>query len=333
VARASEGARQFDATLTLTAPGAYQVEVMGDGATGPVIVVNAPIYVGIAEPDDAEGKAPVVRDPPAVEARLSTLINEARARLGLAPLALDAELRGLALAHDEDMVAHHFFGHVSPTTGSFDDRARRANLRVAAAGENVAQAHDADTAYRSLMESPAHRENMVNPRFTHVGIAAVTDGDSGNVDVTLVFARRAPDITSRPTSADLQKRAQAARRAKGLAPVAIDPALQGAAEAGVAALRRAHLPRPPSRRRGRSCGGAPAGTWTRAPSVPSSPSSSSWTTCRIDRSWPAPRCASSGWRWPSSATQARGRCGCCRPTRARAATSEAAQSSPRLTVG
>jgi uncharacterized protein YkwD len=237
VARASEGARQFDATLTLTAPGAYQVEVMGDGATGPVIVLNAPVYVGVAEVDDVEGKGPVVTAPPAVEARVATLVNEARARLGLAPLAADAELRGLALAHDEDMVAHHFFGHVSPTTGTFDDRTRRANLRVAAAGENVAQAHDADTAFRSLMESPAHRANMVNPRFTHVGIAAVTDGDSGNVDVTLVFARRAPVITSRPTSADLQQRAQAARRAKGLAAVTIDPALQGAAEAGAAALQ------------------------------------------------------------------------------------------------
>jgi uncharacterized protein YkwD len=237
VARASEGARQFDATLTLTAAGAYQVEVMGDGVTGPVIVVNAPVYVGVAEPDDAEGRGPVVTDPPAVETRLSTLVNEARARLGLAPLAVDAELRQLALAHDEDMVAHHFFGHVSPTTGTFDDRTRRANLRVAAAGENVAQAHDADTAHRSLMESPAHRENMVNPRFTHVGVAAVPDGDSGNVVVTLVFARRAPVISSRPTTSDLQQRAQAARRAKGLGPVAIDAALQAAAQAGAAALQ------------------------------------------------------------------------------------------------
>ena len=66
------------------------------------------------------------------------------------------------------------------------------------------------------MDSPAHRENMVNPRFTHVGIAAVTDVDSGNVVVTLVFARRAPAVTSRPTATDLQQRAQAARRARGL---------------------------------------------------------------------------------------------------------------------
>jgi hypothetical protein len=100
----------------------------------------------------------------------------------------------------------------------------------------VAQAPDADAAYDHLMGSPAHRANMVHPRYTHVGIAAVADAPSGNVLVTLVFARRAPVLTAAPPPAELQQRAQAFRRSKGLGAVQVEPSLQASAEAGARAL-------------------------------------------------------------------------------------------------
>jgi hypothetical protein len=86
------------------------------------------------------------------------------------------------------------------------------------------------------MDSPAHRANMLNPRFTHVGIAVLPDPASENFAATLVFARRPPPVTGRPAPREAQQRAQAARARKSLAPVAIDPVFQQAAEAGAAAL-------------------------------------------------------------------------------------------------
>ncbi len=133
---------------------------------------NVPIYVGV--PDDVIASSTGhVTSPEAGEARMLELLNQARKSAGLAALQPDDELTHIARAHSEDMAEHHFFGHVSPTTGSTDDRYRRSGVVVAAFGENVAEADSAETAYDGLMESPGHRANMLGPLFTHVGIAAV----------------------------------------------------------------------------------------------------------------------------------------------------------------
>ena len=47
--RRSSG-RAIDSPLTVAGPGVYRVEVMSDGATGPVVLANVPIYVGVDEP-------------------------------------------------------------------------------------------------------------------------------------------------------------------------------------------------------------------------------------------------------------------------------------------
>ena len=41
--------RRVDASYSFSAPGKYELEVMGDGVMGPVIVLNVPLYVGISE--------------------------------------------------------------------------------------------------------------------------------------------------------------------------------------------------------------------------------------------------------------------------------------------
>jgi uncharacterized protein YkwD len=80
-----------------------------------------------------------------------------------------------------------FFGHDSPTSGSPADRLAAAGLQFALSGENIALAPTADQAHEGLMNSPAHRANMLNPGFTRVGIAALRSADHGLM-VTQEFA-------------------------------------------------------------------------------------------------------------------------------------------------
>jgi uncharacterized protein YkwD len=231
--------RQVQAALAFPARGVYQVEVMGDGATGPVVLVNVPIYVGVPEPEirpgpisSGEAAAPAV-DAATAEARLLVLLNAARAKAGLAPLASDAELRVIALGHSEDMARAHFIGHVSPTTGNPEDRIKRAGVPVTGGGENIARAAGADAAHQDLMDSPGHRSNMLSPRFTHVGIGVVPQGDQ--ILATLVFGRRR-DLTAPWTAKVALDAIAAIRQARGLEPVHEEMGLRAAAQAGMRAF-------------------------------------------------------------------------------------------------
>jgi uncharacterized protein YkwD len=228
--------RRIDVSFRLPKAGVYRIEVMGDGPTGPLIVLNVPIYVGVPEPEPTLRKS--ARGGPATaaeaEARMLVLLNGARARAGLPALAADRELRAIALGHSQDMARAHFVGHVSPTTGTPEDRIKRAGAVLSAGGENISLASGPDEAHEDLMSSPGHRANMLSPTFTHVGIAIVPSGEQ--ILATLVFGRR-PSLHAAPWTAQRAVAAIAAvRKARRLEPVPIDPILRAAAEAGVKAF-------------------------------------------------------------------------------------------------
>jgi uncharacterized protein YkwD len=229
--------RLIDASLRLSGPGVYRVEVMSEGASGPVVLANVPLYVGVDEPAQqpaARAGAHKTSVPAEAEARMLALLNDVRRDAKLAPLAIDAQLRAVASAHTQDMISSRFFGHASPTTGMVENRLERAGVVVSLAGENVAQADDADALHRVLMDSPAHRANMLGAKFTHVGIGVgLRPGDSGDLLATLVFARRPPPLSTPVTPAQATAVISSLRRAKGSGPLRVDATLQKAAEAGI----------------------------------------------------------------------------------------------------
>src|SRR5262249_23264108 len=153
--------------------------------------------------------------------RMFELLNRSRATAGLRALAPDDELRAIALAHSEDMAEHHFFGHVSPTTGTTEDRERKSGVVVARFGENVAEADSAETAHDGLMASPGHRANMLGADFTHVGIAAVKT-DEGQLAFTLIFGGRV-DASQLPNASQIEAAFLELRAKKGLSAPTADP--------------------------------------------------------------------------------------------------------------
>jgi uncharacterized protein YkwD len=249
--------RRFDLSLTLPVRGVYRVELMGDGAGGPTIVMNVPVSVGVDVDLDgttgqggAAGRLDGVGPRPgppggarpistaAFEARMLELLDAARAQAGLKALVADPQLRAVALAHAQDMERAHFFGHVSPTTGSTADRLARAGIEVTTSGENLSQASTPDESHAGLMESPGHRANMLGPRFTHVGIGvARTTETPPRYLTTLLFARR-PPAGQAFTAADAVAAIGALRARRGARPAAVDPGLRAAAESGMAAFQR-----------------------------------------------------------------------------------------------
>ena len=233
--------RKIEASFAFPKAGKYNLEVMGDGVTGPVIVYNVPLYVGIA-PEEVTSSSGHVTSPGEGEQRMLELLNQARRAAGANALQSDDELREIALAHSKDMVEHHFFGHVSPTTGTTEDRYRRSGVIVGDYGENVAAADSAETAFDGLMGSPGHRANMLRAGFTHVGIAAVETEESHQLAFTMIFGRRVSTSAMPKTAAQVEAAFLALRAKQGLSKPAPDPLYRVAVEAGLEAYVDASKP-------------------------------------------------------------------------------------------
>ena len=233
--------RSVGAALAFPSAGVYELEVVGYGPTGPVVLVNVPVYVGVSEAPEAPAPSGEV-DPnlttEAAEAELFALIDAERSQRGLGKLQADAELRAVALAHSTDMAQNHFFGHVSPTTGTLDDRVRTARLKISRSGECVALDFSPAGAHRALMASPAHRASILDPLFTHVGIGVAFGTANGQrrLSVTLLFGRRPPPGDAKLGTNDVLAAIQAFRRAQKLPALRVDPVLNAAAGGGGKAL-------------------------------------------------------------------------------------------------
>jgi uncharacterized protein YkwD len=118
--------------------------------------------------------------------------NARRASQGLPPLRENGLLNGIARIRSQDMSDHNYFAHVSPITGdNAFDLMDKYGVPYGWAGENLAKNNYPDSqcesvADQALWDSPPHRENILNPHYTDVGIALVTDA-TGMHYFTIVF--------------------------------------------------------------------------------------------------------------------------------------------------
>ena len=163
----------FDFTVQLPMAGTYAVEIMGDRTLGPSVLANFPVYVDTPEPAlPQERPVERVTTPTATEVELLGLVNAERVRAGVRPLALWPALATVARGHSQDMVEHKFIAHVSPTMGTTEDRLKRAGIVCSQFGENIGMASTTAEIHAGLMASPGHRQAILNPAYTHIGIGA-----------------------------------------------------------------------------------------------------------------------------------------------------------------
>lgn len=105
--------------------------------------------------------------------KLLELINRDRQSAGLHLLKIDDELCQIAQLKSQDMYDFSYFSHTSPNFGKTSSLIRKKGIRYNAYGENIGRTHSVYRAHNGFMNSPLHKANIMNSRFTHIGIGIV----------------------------------------------------------------------------------------------------------------------------------------------------------------
>jgi uncharacterized protein YkwD len=112
------------------------------------------------------------------EQRLLTLANQARSQAGIPALQMDPALTQAARLHCAQMRVEQQLSHQFPGEPSLAERlAATGNQHLDQAGENVAYAGSVDRVEEILMNSPVHRENLLNAAYNVAGFGVVRNGD------------------------------------------------------------------------------------------------------------------------------------------------------------
>jgi uncharacterized protein YkwD len=101
------------------------------------------------------------------------LTNHVRAESQVPPLNESPALMEGAQLHSQDMARLDQMSHDIPGVSLFSlpDRAAYVHYSYQLLGENIAYNQaDAASVVASWMDSPSHRENMLNPSFTDIGV-------------------------------------------------------------------------------------------------------------------------------------------------------------------
>lgn len=222
----------FYGQIPMDTPGVWQVELGAESSAGSTVVALFPVYVDVPVTATPEERSEASReDPGAVASSLRAMINEARTRAGLRPLAAMPSLDAVAEAHAQDMATRRYIAHNAPDGSTPGDRLRRAGLRSGLALENVARGYGAREIHEGLMGSPGHRANILNPTVTHLGLGVVREEGSGaGLVVTQNFIEVAAALDLPSEARSLEARVNALRAQRGLRPFRLDPVLQRAAQ-------------------------------------------------------------------------------------------------------
>jgi uncharacterized protein YkwD len=120
--------------------------------------------------------------------------NRERQSAGVAPLQADATQTEIARRRAQDMAAENYFSHTSPTGETAFSLMGQMGFTYVIAGENIARNNYPDgqsvsIAMSGFMNSPGHRTNILDSRYSLVGIGMAFGAD-GMKYFAVVFAGR-----------------------------------------------------------------------------------------------------------------------------------------------
>lgn len=121
-----------------------------------------------------QGSPPAPQSPSGggdIAQRVLDLTNAERSRAGTPNLSLHPQLMAAAQHHSDLMAQHSQLTHQLPGQPDFGERISQAGYPRGHAAENVAQGQPSPEAVVSdWMNSPGHRQNLLNPKFQHLGV-------------------------------------------------------------------------------------------------------------------------------------------------------------------
>lgn len=139
----------------------------------PVQSQPAPPSSSSTSPGNPSSPPGVSNTTEAFAARVVELVNQERAKQGIAPLSAAARLMDAALIRSQELVTK--FQHERPNGQQGYGLALDAGYRRA--GENIAYGYSTPEAVvTAWMNSEGHRRNILNGSFTHIGVGCYRSG-------------------------------------------------------------------------------------------------------------------------------------------------------------
>ena len=119
--------------------------------------------------------------PQNIAAASASLVNQARGSAALNGLVFDPALCEVAQQYSEKMRNEGTMSHVGSDGSTVAQRLAAYGVHYTMAGENLATVQGGDpaqAAHKGFMGSASHRANILEARFTAVGVGVATDGES-----------------------------------------------------------------------------------------------------------------------------------------------------------
>jgi uncharacterized protein YkwD len=143
------------------------------------------IIVALMSVPTLSGRGPAAGDVSAPNVVKQT--NDVRMKNGIARLTLDPLLTRAAQAKAEDMAARGYFAHKTPDGRMPWDWIESVGYQFLAAAENLAVGYPTDADLISAwMESEGHRHNLLNQRYTDIGIGVARGKYKGQDTIFVV---------------------------------------------------------------------------------------------------------------------------------------------------
>jgi len=122
-----------------------------------------------------------------VSTEIITLLNQQRKSEGLAVLKVSPKLARAAHLKAEDMLNKDYFAHKSPDGLMGWDFINEVGYKYSVAGENLAIGFlDSLEVHKAWNNSPLHQRNLLDPRFTEVGVAVSSGEFKGKTTTVIV---------------------------------------------------------------------------------------------------------------------------------------------------
>jgi len=119
--------------------------------------------------------------------QIINLTNTERTQNSLNTLTANGDLAQAAQAKAQDMFKDGYFAHISPDGTTPWDFIKGAGYEYSYAGENLAIGYDNGAELvNAWMNSPLHRANILNEKFSEIGVAVVNGNYNGeNTDIVV----------------------------------------------------------------------------------------------------------------------------------------------------
>src|SRR5256886_9276866 len=127
------------------------------------------------------------------ERQLFEALNRERATQNLGALQWDDALFKAARQHALRMANLTRLEHQLPSESNLEGRLAEAGARFSVIAENIAIGPNPPIIHAGWMDSPGHRNNILDPQLTSVGIAAVRG--QGGLFAVQDFSQLVPDLS------------------------------------------------------------------------------------------------------------------------------------------